>query len=296
MKLEDIINRLAGELGLSQEELYDRLSPLFVSRSDIDKIAEERGWTPEQGAQYKKVLSEVVELATTTLSPSIPTLEEDTVEKREQIAYTIMRLLAENVESLFDTAEAQVEKRTARQHIQRTYQHLKEEYERTRDWEAVYNIEEPLDPIYFSVAWVRLAGEITGQPIESSEQLKKLTGQDRYLEGDGDIGELFTIARAYEYSQHLEELLRQGGKYKDLLAVEPSQFGLPNEGWVGAYSKESNKARAILQAINAVYCKPLEDCCSWFTGAFKASNRDIADTIEAPLSVIREATKYWENY
>ncbi|THH34526.1 hypothetical protein [Neolewinella litorea] len=108
-------------------------------------------------------------------------------------------------------------------------------------WEQVYTTDHAhlsglrTDSIDFSHMFVAIAELVKGGPIKTSEELLDLTGYDRYLEEEPslkelvDCGGLFHTAGLYRYREELKRKMRRGATYKQLLAVKPSSFFLPND-------------------------------------------------------------------
>jgi hypothetical protein len=109
----------------------------------------------------------------------------------------------------------------------------------------------------------------------------------------------YRMAIESRYAIALDKKLRDGGKYKDLLAIDPKTFGL-SEKWNYPYNlgainarekkwavKEGSKQDMILKAIffqfrlgEAPYMRP--------------PLRDVADAIDAPYGEILKASKYYD--
>lgn len=127
-----------------------------------------------------------------------------------------------------------------------------------------------------------------GEEVGTREEfLATQEAQDPYL-----------MALAARYALALDKILREGGKYKDLLAINPQSFGLPEKwsypydvgrivnqekGWGANTSKEG----MILKAISL--CFNLNE---W--SHYRIPLRELADNLEAPYSVILEASRYYD--
>lgn len=116
--------------------------------------------------------------------------------------------------------------------------------------------------------------------IMSCEQLQKLTGIEDYE----DLKDSYIMAAEERYSLFLEKILRSNGKFKDLQATDPSQFGLPPtwKSFSTEYTKQTLIQKAIAlyyQLMEPIYFRPL-------------SLSEIADHIQAPLSEVIKAAKY----
>ena len=83
------------------------------------------------------------------------------------------------------------------------------------------------------------------------------------------------------YYNSLKTALENGAKYKDLLKIDPKEFGLP-ETWGSFYNRPANKENSILQAIADEFLL-IENVLT------HPDLRDIAEELEAPYSIIMEA-------
>ena len=83
------------------------------------------------------------------------------------------------------------------------------------------------------------------------------------------------------YYNSLKTALENGAKYKDLLKIDPKEFGLL-ETWGSFYNRPGNKENSILKAIADEFLL-IEDTLT------HPDLRDIAEELEAPYSIIMEA-------
>ncbi len=160
---------------------------------------------------------------------------------------------------------------------------------KSSSWEKVYNYSEPCCPTYFCCAFFRLAEEIKGASINSSKELDEITGITLYIENEKGVdktkGEIYLIAKEHFYTWKLENMLREGAKYKDLLEETPQKNGLP-EIWGSYYRKEMNQKSVIAYAIHAAF---------WLEEFLRPALRDVAIEIEAPYSIILKAFNYFKD-
>ncbi|HQO83832.1 MAG TPA: hypothetical protein PLS21_07560, partial [Synergistales bacterium] len=80
-----------------------------------------------------------------------------------------------------------------------------------------------------------------------------------------------------KYQLALEKILRDGGKYKDLMALDPQDYGFPK-------ASEEEKKEHVETAI-IVYYGFVE------TALFRPSVREVAEELEAPYEVILKASR-----
>lgn len=160
-------------------------------------------------------------------------------------------------------------------------------------WEEML-ASEITDEHYLEELFVRLVEEKHGVEITSWEQLQELTGlTEQYLSWNMETESVirnkwtkkeaqetanewleatFINAMHYRYRRLLTSVLVSGGKYKDLLAVSPTEFFLPE-------SVKTNTIAVVISLFFGLMEHP--------TG--RLSLRDIADQLEAPYSVVLSA-------
>lgn len=139
-----------------------------------------------------------------------------------------------------------------------------------------------------NLAFVVHVEEKAGVEITTPEQLQELSG---IVVGndDGDLTDLDIENTLYFgletlYDGRLNETLIAGGKYKDLLAISPTDFRLP-EKWNGS-EPEMTAEKMILSAINRHY---FDEGLSVF---YRTPIREIATKLEAPYGVVLRASQY----
>ncbi len=119
--------------------------------------------------------------------------------------------------------------------------------------------------------------------VRDAKQLQDLTGIDiAYM---SDIENSYCMALEDRYSIAITEILHNNGKYQDLLALNPSDFGLP-EQWDGL-AKGMNKEKIILKAIFFHFHLGEE--------IFRTPLREVAKLIDAPYSEILKASRYYDH-
>jgi hypothetical protein len=184
----------------------------------------------------------------------------------------------------------------------KSYDRLKAAYKESESWGDLFT-EIYEDEQYLNEIFVRLVEEEEGVAITSAKQLQELTGitevypelneseaertkettkKEALAEATRQIEQTFTQAMSFRYSKALEDILDAGGKYNDLLQIQPSYFNLP-ETWSEVLT--SNKESSILWAIVEVF--RIDEPNTSVRPDLKA----IAQEIEAPYSVLMEAHK-----
>jgi len=135
---------------------------------------------------------------------------------------------------------------------------------------------------------IDLIEESRGSKIADAKELQEITGLTEYsLE---ELSKWLAWGRWSKYNKALEAALEGGGKYADLLKIEPSAYGLPQE-WE-SYENEGaqiGKERAIANAICWHYC--LADL-----SIARPSPRAVAEASGAPYFLILGATGDFHKY
>lgn len=122
--------------------------------------------------------------------------------------------------------------------------------------------------------------------ITSAKQFHELAqfNQDNMAETEM----FYHTALARLYSMALGKIIHNGGKYADLLTIDPKAFGLPDK-WRTFYSDINTKQDIIYQVL-LLY---IED--SLFSQIEPMSLLDVAIHLEAPYSEIIKASNYYSD-
>ena len=179
---------------------------------------------------------------------------------------------------------------------------IAETYQKTKDWATVFNTDVYSDVYEAQESFIDYIEQTYQTKIKDIKQLQELTGiyklnsWDEKLKeykpvGDEEakenaireLDETLTRARFNKFSRAVSKALNEGAKYKDLIQIQPKDYGLP-ESW--RYCLASDQYTTIVWAISLDYllAEP-----SFIVLAPKP--RDIAEDLEAPLSVIMDAIK-----
>lgn len=174
---------------------------------------------------------------------------------------------------------------------------IKEVYHKAESWEDVVSSD------YFYTdegesmeAFIDFVEEVNKTEIKDAKELEKLTGLTALLPKEQNIEKgkehtldyILTSSRYNRYFKALENSLREGGTYEDLLQIEPKEYKLP-ESWGVGLGK--NKQEAILWAISFEYL--LNEPAGLM---LLPSPRVIAKEIKAPYSVIMDAYNITRKY
>jgi hypothetical protein len=177
---------------------------------------------------------------------------------------------------------------------------ITETYQKTQDWITVYTTDVYIDSYEAQESFIDYIEEVYQTKIKDIKQLQELTGivklnsWDEKLNDFKPVGEdeakenaireldeTLTKARYNKFNRAIDKALDENAKYKDLIQVKPKDYGLP-ESW--EYCLGSDQYTTILWSISFKYL--LNE--PGFT-VIAPKPRDIAEDLEAPLSVIMDA-------
>jgi replicative superfamily II helicase len=179
---------------------------------------------------------------------------------------------------------------------------IAETYQKTKDWAIVFSTDVDSDSYEAQESFIDYIEQTYQTKIKDIKQLQELTGiykvnsWDEKLNKHKPVGdeeakenaireldETLTIARFNKFSRAVSKALNEGAKYKDLIQIQPKDYGLP-ESW--RYCLASDQYTTILWAISLDYLLAEPS----FT-VLTPKPRDIAEDLEAPLSIIMDAIK-----
>ncbi len=179
---------------------------------------------------------------------------------------------------------------------------IAETYQKTKDWATVFNTDVYSDVYEAQESFIDYIEQTYQTKIKDIKQLQELTGiyklnsWDEKLKeykpvGDEEakenaireLDETLTRARYNKFSRAIGKALDEGAKYKDLIQIKPQDYGLP-ESW--EYCLGSDQYTTILWAISLDYFLREPGFI-----VLAPKPRDIAEDLEAPLSVIMDAIK-----
>jgi hypothetical protein len=179
---------------------------------------------------------------------------------------------------------------------------IAETYQKTKDWITVFNTDVYSDNYEAQESFIDYVEEVYQTKIKDIKQLQELTGiyklnsWDEKLKEYKPVGEAeakenaireldetLTRARFNKFSRAVGRALDEGAKYKDLIQIKPQDYGLP-ESW--EYCLASDQYTTILWAISLDYFLREPGFI-----VLAPKPRDIAEDLEAPLSVIMDAIK-----
>jgi hypothetical protein len=159
---------------------------------------------------------------------------------------------------------------------------ITEAYSKSKSWEDVFSSD------YFNSdentsmeAFIDLVEDVYKTEIKDTKQLEELTGLITLLPKELTLEYILTSSKYSKFSRAISKALEEGAKYKDLIQIKPKDYSLP-ENWSGCLS--SDQYTTILWAISFTY---LLNEPGYTVLAPKP--RDIAEDLEAPLSVIIDA-------
>ena len=153
----------------------------------------------------------------------------------------------------------------------------------TQSWHEVYTTVVFDDDEHAGV-FLDLLQETLGETITTPEDMERWT-DIQIGETDSREGLMKTLvdARNWKYQQALELCLTGGGKYADVLNLEPGDYGLANE-WPRWKGEMWNKEKAVEWAIGLWANLGEAD-------HFLPDLHTVARVLEAPYCVVFEARK-----
>ena len=177
----------------------------------------------------------------------------------------------------------------------RIKQKIAQLYQGSKNWEDIIASELfNTDCTEDMEAFVDCIEEVYQTKIKDAKHLEKLTGltnetlkKERNIEpgAEATLDIILQLAKMSRYNRALDLALANGAKYKDLLQIKPKDYGLP-ETWANFAGRLGNQYNCILFAIHTKY-----ELGRWVMDRPDFST--IAESLEAPLSVIVEAFKLW---
>lgn len=122
--------------------------------------------------------------------------------------------------------------------------------------------------------------------VTTVKQFRELTNN-----ADDDKSASIALYAAFEerYRLTLDRILRDGGKYAQLVAIDPKDFHLPKV-WYGI-SRNMTKAKAIRRTITDYFKLDEPD-----QEIGRYALRDVANLIEAPYAEVLKASHYYSDF
>lgn len=183
-----------------------------------------------------------------------------------------------------------------------------ETYQESKDWGDVYSTSVYPDVTEAQEAFIDYIEETHQTKVKDVKHLIELTGITHLQSWDSstrkyfdpeteeeakenatrELEETLISSRYSKYFRSLERTLQEGGKYKDLLQIDPQDFGLP-ESWSGHLG--SDQYSSILWALS------FEFLIDEPGGLMMLPDlRSIAQEVEAPYSVLMDCYKLRNSY
>ena len=154
---------------------------------------------------------------------------------------------------------------------------IAETYQESKSWDIVATTVVFRDVYYSHEAFIEYIAETYQTEIRDAKHLQELTGITEVdLEGLEDTLTGFKYAKYYKA---LQSAIQEGAKYKDLLEINPLNFGLP-ESWKEEIAPD--QYNSILYTIDEEFF--IENILL----ALQPDPRSIAKDLDAPYSVIMD--------
>ena len=170
---------------------------------------------------------------------------------------------------------------------------IKEAYSKSKSWEDVitsgyFTSDENLS----MEAFIDLVEDVYKTKIKDAKQLDKLTGLTTLLAKEPNIEKgkeptleyILTSSRHSKYFRALGKALEEGAKYKDLLQINPQDYGLPKNFKINTVVG-SDQYNSIIWALGFAFNIERQGLM------FNPDLRSIAKEIEAPYSVLMDCYK-----
>ena len=180
---------------------------------------------------------------------------------------------------------------------------IAETYQESKDWGVVFSTSVYSDVNEAQEAFIDYIEETYQTNVKDGKHLQKLTGITHLDSWDSKAGKYITPdteeeakenaireleetvlnSRYSKYFRALKKALQEGAKYKDLLQIEPQDFGLPKT-WSGCLG--SDQYSSILWAL--AFELSINEPASLM---LLPDLRSIAQEIQAPYSVLMDCYK-----
>lgn len=177
---------------------------------------------------------------------------------------------------------------------------ITETYQESKDWGVVFSTSVYSDVKEAQESFIDYVEETYQTKVKDGKHLQKLTGITHLDSWDSKTGKYITPdteeeakenaireleetvinSRYSKYFRALEKALNEGAKYKDLLQINPQDFGLPKT-WSGCLG--SDQYSSILWALSFEFL--INEPASLM---LLPDLRSIAQEIEAPYSVLMD--------
>ena len=171
---------------------------------------------------------------------------------------------------------------------------IAENYQKNKDWARVFYTAVYSDSSVDQESFIDYIEEVYQTKIKDVKQLQELTGIYKLNRWDNklkdykpvgeveaknnairELNEVLTGARFNKFERAIKKALVEGAKYKDLIQIKPEDYGLTEDSGKKQYT-------TILYAISSEYLLAESTVLS-------PKPRDIAEDLEAPLSVIMDS-------
>lgn len=175
-------------------------------------------------------------------------------------------------------------------HLYSSYRGLIEnDYKEGKSWDEIITADTYSDEAISNEALIDVIEEVYKTKVKDAKHLQKLTGlNNEWIE---DLQETIINCREERFSDLIENSLRNGMKYKEVMKYKASDYGLP-ESWVNCYGDKMNKENIIKRAINLVYNF---DDFTLYNGNISPRISQVAEILEAPYEFVLEARNYYKD-
>jgi pyoverdine/dityrosine biosynthesis protein Dit1 len=160
---------------------------------------------------------------------------------------------------------------------------IENDYKEGKGWDEIITTDVYCDEPVSNEAFIDVIENIYNTKVKDAKHLQKLTGITKEsLQG---LQETITDCREERFYTLIENSMRNGMKYKELMKYKASDYGLP-ESWVNYYNDKIDKENLIKRALFFTY--NLGEIPH-----IRPRISDVAEIFEAPYEFVLEASKYY---
>lgn len=206
-------------------------------------------------------------------------VSEVTPEEKEAILAELVELSIADEKRAVDLSEGPFIKRD-----REVREKMRTCYEESGSWHKVYTTEVYSDDQFCAEAFIDLVEQKAGEKVIDAPQLMRLTRLNEETDTLEGFQRTIRQARESQYERALENALDNGAKYKDLLEIDPKDFGFSLD-MISDYDESSFKQSAI--RLTVAYWAGLMD-----SSLIRPGLRAVAEKLEAPFYEIWAASQW----
>jgi|GEM_PF-4919550 hypothetical protein len=270
------------ETKIVEDMELDEIRALFASATKLTISGKEEKTLEGEGLERFKRFLEIWLLRSGASAKALLAgrrASEITPEEKESIIVELAKMSIADDSRAEELSEGPFVKRQ-----RETLDKMRKCYEESGSWHKVYTTEVYTDSGFCAEVFIDFVERNTGENVRDTIHLLALTG----LTGETDTMEGFekTMRQAREsrYERTLARALDEGAKYKDLLEIDPKDFGFSGDT-ISDFDEMSFKQGFVRLAI-ACWADLME------SSVIRPDLRAVADNLEAPFKEIWAATNF----